>query len=126
MTGGSERWPDLGSQNERLVTPLADQDERLVDPQTARQAGLPVAPRPPRTPADPDTCSRRRWAARRPGRATTRGPRARAGFGPAGRPATRSRPPLRGRRPPGPAGRAAPRPPSPLAPATAGHAIYSS
>jgi len=46
MTGGSERWPDLGSQNERLVTPLADQDERLVDPQTARQAGLPVAPRP--------------------------------------------------------------------------------
>src|SRR5690242_376204 len=46
MTGGSERWPDLGSQNERLVTPLADQDERLVDPQTARQAGLPVEPRP--------------------------------------------------------------------------------
>jgi hypothetical protein len=46
MTGGSERWPDLGSQNERLVTPLADQDERLVDPQTAEQAGLPVAARP--------------------------------------------------------------------------------
>ena len=46
MTGGSGRWPDLGSQNERLVTPLSDQDERLVDPQTARQAGLPVAPRP--------------------------------------------------------------------------------
>ena len=46
MTGGSERWPDLGSQNERLVVPLADQDERLVDPQTARQAGLPVEPRP--------------------------------------------------------------------------------
>jgi hypothetical protein len=56
MTGGSERWPDLGSQNERLVTPLADQDERLVDPQTARQAGLPVTPRPlvprSRPPAD--------------------------------------------------------------------------
>jgi len=45
MTGGSERWPDLGSQNERLVTPLSDQDERLVDQQTARQAGLPVAVR---------------------------------------------------------------------------------
>jgi hypothetical protein len=46
MTGGNESWPDLGSQNERLVVPLADQDERLVDPQIARQAGLPVAPRP--------------------------------------------------------------------------------
>jgi hypothetical protein len=46
MTGGNESWPDLGSQNERLVVPLTDQDERLVDPQTARQAGLPVAPRP--------------------------------------------------------------------------------
>jgi hypothetical protein len=46
MTGGNESWLDLGSQNERLVVPLADQDERLVDPQIARQAGLPVAPRP--------------------------------------------------------------------------------
>ena len=46
MTGGNESWLDLGSQNERLVVPLADQDERLVDPQVARQAGLPVAPRP--------------------------------------------------------------------------------
>ena len=46
MAGGNESWPDLGSQNERLVVPLADQDERLVDPQTAQQAGLPVAPRP--------------------------------------------------------------------------------
>jgi hypothetical protein len=46
MTGGNESWLDLGSQNERLVVPLADQDERLVDPQVARQAGLPVEPRP--------------------------------------------------------------------------------
>src|SRR5215470_19004716 len=46
MTGANESWPDLGSQNERLVVPLDDQDERLVDPQIARQAGLPVAPRP--------------------------------------------------------------------------------
>lgn len=46
MTGANESWLDLGSQNERLVIPLADQDERLVDPQIARQAGLPVEPRP--------------------------------------------------------------------------------
>ena len=46
MTGGTEHWPDLGSQNERLVVPLGDQDERLVDPQAARQAGLPLADRP--------------------------------------------------------------------------------
>ena len=46
MAGGNESWPDLHSQNERLVVSLADQDERLVDPQTAQQAGLPVAPRP--------------------------------------------------------------------------------
>ena len=46
MTGGNESWPDLGSQNERLVVPLADQDERLLDPQIAQEAGLPVEPRP--------------------------------------------------------------------------------
>jgi hypothetical protein len=45
-TGGTLNWPDLGSQNERLVVPLDDQDERLVDPQAARQAGLPLAARP--------------------------------------------------------------------------------
>jgi hypothetical protein len=70
MTGGSERWPDLGSQNERLVTPLADQDERLVDPQTARQAGLPVAPRPlvPRSrPAADDEPARERTEPGEPG-----------------------------------------------------------
>jgi hypothetical protein len=44
MTGGSERedWPDLGSQNERLVAPLDRRHERLADPQTTQQAGLPL------------------------------------------------------------------------------------
>jgi hypothetical protein len=72
MTGGSGRWPDLGSQNERLVTPLSDQDERLVDPQTARQAGLPVAPRPlvPRSrPAADDEPDRGSAGPGRPGSA---------------------------------------------------------
>jgi hypothetical protein len=87
MTGGSESWPDLGSQNERLVTPLADQDERLVDAQAAEQAGLSVAPRPlvprSRTAADdePD------------GQPAGSGQRAGAGCGCAG--AGRWRPPRR-------------------------------